>query len=70
MWKFRTIMTPSLLKGKAPHPIEDQQINGQEAYRLHQIKPIHYGGDVYNADNIMVVTPQYHQEVLSPTYHY
>jgi hypothetical protein len=59
-----------ILKGKAPFPVLDQQINGQETYQLHHIKPVQHGGDVYNVDNLMIVTPAYHQEVLSPTYHY
>ena len=28
------------------------------------------GGAVYNVDNLTIVTPRYHKEILSPSYHY
>ena len=39
-------------------------------YNLHHVTPIHEGGGVYDLNNIYVVTPRYHQEILDPTYHY
>lgn len=32
--------------------------------------PTSRGGDPYDPDNILVVTPRYHKEVLDPLYHY
>ncbi|HVU57809.1 MAG TPA: RHS repeat-associated core domain-containing protein [Puia sp.] len=77
--------TPELLKGFRPTDIslmkqgfapftDPSQAAGnnrvQMVYQLHHIKPIQQGGAVYDVDNIMVVTPKYHAEVLSPNYHY
>ena len=28
------------------------------------------GGAVYNVDNLYIVTPKYHKEILNPDYHY
>ena len=57
-------------KGKAPFADESQQKNGQEQYQLHHRTPVHLSGELYNLDNIIVVTPVFHAEVLSPDVHY
>lgn len=31
---------------------------------------IHAGGDVYNLDNMVIVTPRMHQEILDKQYHF
>jgi hypothetical protein len=56
--------------GRAPFAAPGQQMPGQLRYELHHRTPIHAGGGVYDADNIMVVTPRFHREVLDPRYHY
>lgn len=57
-------------KGLAPIAPESQHLGGQMSYQLHHKTPINQGGDVYNLDNIEVVTPRFHQEVLDKSYHY
>jgi hypothetical protein len=57
-------------KGFSPFADMEQQVGGQGRYELHHIQPIYSGGAVYDMDNIIVVTPRYHQEVLEPGYHY
>jgi hypothetical protein len=56
-------------KGLAPKAVVEQANGKQQSYELHHIDPIQRGGEVYNVDKIMVTTPAYHQEVLSPSYH-
>lgn len=56
--------------GFAPFADIEQQVGGKGRYELHHIQPIYSGGAVYDMDNIIVVTPRYHQEVLEPGYHY
>jgi len=56
--------------GLAPKALEEQANGGQTSYQIHHIQPIQRGGAVYDVDNLMIVTPTYHAEVLSPTYHY
>ncbi|MFD6285856.1 hypothetical protein ACFWDP_40305 [Streptomyces anthocyanicus] len=36
---------------------------------MHHVKPIQHGGGVYELDNLGVVTPPHHAEVLDPDYH-
>ena len=55
--------------GRAPWAPKDQHAAGHVKYILHHKTPISQGGGVYDLDNIMVVTPRYHSEVLDSKYH-
>ncbi|MFO0615283.1 MAG: RHS repeat-associated core domain-containing protein [Polyangiaceae bacterium] len=57
-------------QGLAPKAASTQWAGKMGSYQIHHITPIHQGGDVYDIDNMIVVTPRYHQEVLDPGYHY
>ena len=57
-------------RGLAPRAVPGQQVGKQMSYVLHHVKPINQGGSVYDLGNIMVMTPRYHQEVLSRSYHF
>jgi RHS repeat-associated protein len=56
--------------GKTPAAVLGQSYGGQNGYVLHHIDPIQHGGGVYDLDNILVATPRFHAEVLSPSYHF
>ncbi|TSE03827.1 HNH endonuclease [Aquimarina algiphila] len=56
-------------KGKAPKVSNTQNLGGQNTYQLHHKKPINQGGGVYDMDNLFIVTPRYHKEILLPAYH-
>ncbi|MEV0262608.1 DUF6531 domain-containing protein [Streptomyces sp. NPDC050617] len=58
-----------IAQGKAPFVAPNQSVGGNKRYVLHHVTPIQHGGGVYDLDNIIVVTPQYHGEVLDPGYH-
>ena len=60
----------AMRKGNAPAVDARQALGGRATYELHHAKPIQHGGEVYDVDNIVVVTPRYHKEVLEPAYHY
>ena len=61
----------SLMKqGRAPKVVETQQYGGRLTYELHHKTPIHAGGSVYDLNNLVIVTPRYHIDVLSRSYHY
>ena len=49
--------------GKAPAPRESEQDGGKIKYDVHHIKPIIEGGEVYNVDNMGVVTPKRHVNI-------
>ncbi|MFE9334929.1 putative T7SS-secreted protein [Streptomyces sp. NPDC006925] len=55
--------------GKSPFTPASQH-DGQGRYILHHMHPIQHGGGVYDLDNIAVVTPRYHKEILSGNYHF
>ena len=57
-------------KGLAPRVLDTQQYGGALSYVLHHKKPIYDGGGVYNLDNIVIVTPRVHQEILDKAYHF
>lgn len=62
----------SMASGNSPRPVPEQWYgegtNGV-VYNLHHAIPLNQGGEVYNLDNIYVVTPRFHQSVLDPDYH-
>ncbi|MBE0543292.1 MAG: prepilin-type N-terminal cleavage/methylation domain-containing protein [Verrucomicrobia bacterium] len=60
----------AMRKGNAPAVDVTQRVGKKVSYELHHATPIQHGGDVYDLDNIIVVTPRYHQEVLEKAYHY
>ena len=57
-------------KGLAPLAPESQQVGKLQSYILHHHKPLSRGGKPYDMDNIRIVTPRYHMEALSKSYHY
>jgi len=56
-------------KGLAPKVVQSQTYGELTSYILHHMTPIHAGGNVYDLDNLVIVTPKMHQEILDKTYH-
>lgn len=56
--------------GKAPIASKTQWDGKNKSYVLHHKTPIQHGGGVYDMNNIIIVTPRYHKEVLDKSYHY
>ncbi|MEY1236668.1 HNH endonuclease [Providencia manganoxydans] len=50
----------NIKKGKAPVPVEEEQVGGRVKFELHHEEPIAQGGEVYGIDNLRVVTPKRH----------
>ena len=67
---FKPIDISRMKNGGAPSVDPSQALGGKASYELHHGKPIQHGGEVYDVDNIVVVTPRYHKEVLESAYHY
>lgn len=56
--------------GLSPFTASSQTYRGGVNYVLHHMTPIWDGGGVYDLDNLLVVTPRLHAELLDPAYHY
>lgn len=61
--QFNRGNTGNIKVGKAPSPRENEQVGGKVKYEIHHIKPIVEGGEVYNIDNMGIVTPKRHIEI-------
>lgn len=59
-----------MAKGYAPRVVDTQQYGGALSYILHHKTPIHDGGGVFDLDNLVIVTPRMHQEILDKSYHF
>jgi len=57
-------------EGLAPYVVKGQRLGGQKSYIPHHATPIQHGGGVYDLNNLMIVTPRYHKEILDPSIHY
>lgn len=58
--QFKRGNSGNIKVGKAPAPRESEQVGGKIKYDIHHIKPIIEGGEVYNVDNMGIVTPKRH----------
>ncbi|MFD6443689.1 HNH endonuclease signature motif containing protein, partial [Promicromonospora sp. NPDC060204] len=57
-------------QGNAPYVHKSQTHGNRKRYELHHVQPRQHGGAVYNPDNLMVVTPKFHSQVLDTKYHF
>lgn len=49
-------------RGLAPLAEPDEQVGGRIKYEIHHIKKIADGGDVYDVDNMRIISPKFHVE--------
>ena len=72
--KYSSGFSPRNIKrmevGRAPKAHNSQWDGKVGSYQLHHKTPIHTGGGVFDMDNLIIVTPRYHKEVLDSNYHY
>ena len=61
--QFKRGNSGNIKVGKAPAPRESEQVGGKIKYDIHHIKPIIEGGEVYNIDNMGIVTPKRHIDI-------
>lgn len=57
-------------EGLAPIAKQSQHLGGQKSYILHHKTPIQRGGAVYDMNNIVIVTPRLHKEILDGSFDY
>lgn len=68
--QFKPQNIKRMKEGLAPISNPEQWLGGNKSYILHHKTPINQGGGVYDVDNLYIVTPRYHKEILAPDYHY
>ncbi|HEB2441875.1 hypothetical protein CN335_08340 [Bacillus thuringiensis] len=68
--EFNPMNIKLMKKGKAPYSPRTEHYGNHNKYILHHKQPIDKGGDVYNLDNLIIVSPKMHQNVLDPAYHF
>lgn len=57
------------MRGRKAPVAHDTQWNGKNrAYLLNHRTPIQHGGGVYDFDNLVIVTPRYHLDILDRAY--
>lgn len=59
-----------MASGNAPIVHQSQWNGNNRSYVLHHNTPIHHGGAVYDIDNITVMIPRFHLDVLDRSYHF
>ena len=57
-------------RGLAPIARQSQHLGKQQSYILHHKTPIQHGGPVYDMNNVIIVTPRLHKEILDGSFHY
>jgi len=55
---------------RAPIVPKSEQYGEQKQFVLHHKLPIQHEGAVYDLDNLQVVSPRRHQNILDPGYHF
>jgi len=68
--QFSPANVQRMSNGLSPIAPVSQQVGGLRSYVLHHKKPVHAGGAVYDLDNLFVVTPRLHKEILDPAFHF
>ncbi len=49
--------------GMAPRARSIETIGKRRSFEIHHIKPVSQGGDVYNVDNMAILTPKHHIDI-------
>ena len=57
-------------QGKAPFAVLEQWNGKNGKYVIHHKKPIYDGGGVYDLNNIVILTPKMHLDILERNYHF
>ena len=68
--EFSSMNIKLMKKGKAPYSPITEHCGNHNKYILHPKQPINKSGDVYNLDNLIIVSPKIHQTILDPSYHF
>ncbi|PHM69560.1 colicin-like bacteriocin tRNase domain-containing protein [Xenorhabdus sp. KJ12.1] len=55
----------AIAKGRAPFARKKDQVGGRKKLELHHVEEIQHGGEVYDVDNLRIVTPKNHIKIHS-----
>lgn len=68
--KFNKANQALMKQGFAPRAPKNGHYKSLNTYILHHKQPIEKGGGVYDLDNLIIVSPRMHQEILDRSYHF
>ncbi|MBU4643127.1 WXG100 family type VII secretion target [Bacillus toyonensis] len=68
--EFNSMNIKLMQKGYAPFCPSSERYGNHKTFILHHKQPIHQGGEVYDLDNLIIVSPKMHQNILDPKYHF
>lgn len=68
--EFNSMNIKLMEKGYAPFCPSSERYGNHKTFILHHKQPIHQGGEVYDLDNLIIVSPKMHQNILDPKYHF
>ncbi|WP_196299378.1 S-type pyocin domain-containing protein, partial [Yersinia thracica] len=63
--QFNIVNKVEMINYRAPYPPAIEKVGGRKKYEIHHIKFIRNGGEVYNVDNLRVMTPKLHVSIHS-----
>ncbi|WP_180272508.1 S-type pyocin domain-containing protein [Yersinia bercovieri] len=63
--QFNIVNKVEMINYRAPYPPAIEKVDGRKKYEIHHIKFIKNGGEVYNVDNLRVMTPKLHVSIHS-----
>ncbi|WP_072083955.1 HNH endonuclease signature motif containing protein [Yersinia bercovieri] len=63
--QFNIVNKVEMINYRAPYPPAIEKVGGRKKYEIHHIKFIKNGGEVYNVDNLRVMTPKLHVSIHS-----
>ncbi|EJM16823.1 membrane protein involved in colicin uptake [Pseudomonas sp. GM18] len=61
--QFTANNAQEMKNGRAPFSRRKDRLGGQVKFELHHVKHISEGGEIYDIDNIRVITPKRHSEI-------
>ena len=63
--QFRASNRARLALGKSPFTVPSEQLGGNKVFELHHVEYIKNGGEIFDLDNLKVLTPRHHYQTHS-----
>lgn len=61
--QFDRIDIIAMKQGLAPFALPDERVGGKVKYEIHHVERIADGGEVYDLDNMVIISPKFHMQM-------